>query len=64
MEGKPAAILATMQNKTAVRDGVLTAVNDWLLFINSFRTSAPVPSNKVHRTVEALCLHLNTFGDT
>jgi hypothetical protein len=30
IEGKPANILAAMQNKTAVRDGVPTAVNNWL----------------------------------
>ena len=30
IEGRPSAILATMQNKTAVKTGVLTAVNNWL----------------------------------
>jgi site-specific DNA recombinase len=30
IEGKPGSILATMQNKTAVKTGVLTAVNNWL----------------------------------
>jgi len=30
IEGKLAAILSTIQNKTAMRSGVLKAVNDWL----------------------------------
>jgi site-specific DNA recombinase len=30
IEGRPSAILTTMQNKTAVKTGVLTAVNNWL----------------------------------
>ena len=30
IEGKSAALSAAMQNKTAVRNGVLTAVGDWL----------------------------------
>ncbi len=30
IEGKPSAILAAIQNKTAVKTGVLTAVNSWL----------------------------------
>jgi hypothetical protein len=30
IEGKPAAVLAAMRNKAAVKTGVLTAVNNWL----------------------------------
>jgi hypothetical protein len=30
IEGKPTAIMAAMQNKTAVKTGVLTAVDNWL----------------------------------
>ena len=37
IEGRPATILAAMQNKTAVRDGVPTAVNNWLPIVDEFR---------------------------
>ncbi len=48
IEGKPTAILAAMQNKTAVKTGVLTAVNNWLPFIQSYRTLciSPTPEMK------------------
>jgi hypothetical protein len=42
IEGRPSAILTTMQNKTAVKTGVLTAVNNWLPGVHDLRTTIPV----------------------
>lgn len=49
IEGRQSAILATMQNKTAVKTGVFTAVNNWLPFIDIYRTMCitPTPEMKV-----------------
>jgi len=54
IEGKPTAILAAMQNKTAVKTGVLTTVNNWLPFVNSLRTLITTPSPEIQATFEAI----------
>jgi len=54
IEGKPAAILATMQSKTAVGNGVPTAVIDWLPFVDSYRTFIASPFDENRETFELL----------
>jgi len=50
--GNTDAILATLENKTAVRtDGVLTAVGAWLPLVDALRNQFAEPSKQVMDTI-------------